>query len=53
MIHESPRFLAAHGKKERAVAVLEKVARMNGAELPEGELMVEENVVKPVRKSIR
>ena len=48
LVPESPHFLAAHGKQDRARAVLERIARMNRAELPEGEVIVEENVVMPV-----
>lgn len=35
---ESPRWLIANGETERAKASLEKVARANGRQMPEGEL---------------
>ncbi len=38
-IPESPRYLLVSGQKDRARAVLAQVARENGTQLPEGELL--------------
>lgn len=39
-VPESPRYLLVSGQREKAMAVLEQVARENGAYLPSGELIV-------------
>ncbi|MEW5872061.1 MAG: MFS transporter [Chloroflexota bacterium] len=39
-VPESPRYLLVSGQKEQARAVLEQVARQNGTQLPQGELLV-------------
>lgn len=38
-VPESPRYLLVSGQREKAMAVLEQVARENGAYLPHGELI--------------
>lgn len=41
---ESPRYLCMMGRKSDALAVLEKIARVNGRKLPSGVLITDSNI---------
>lgn len=43
-VPESPRFLCSKGRNTEALAILEKIARMNGALLPSGVLVSEHEI---------
>lgn len=42
LVPESPRFYMAAGKPEKALCILQKIAKENNKELPQGELIATE-----------